>query len=78
VGKGDHGRLKVGFTVAVLRGRHDWQIGARPTLHAMQVILGLGGALALAIVQASRRVSTRPWYRRKVEQSGSGRLSDPA
>jgi hypothetical protein len=77
VSSGDYVRLSVGTVVKVRRGSIDWQIGARPTLHAVQIGFGIAALVGLGLLQRSWRERTRPWYRRRVGESASGRLPGP-
>jgi hypothetical protein len=52
----------------------EWTLGASPTIHWLHA-----GAIAMATLfvwtwYRARRRSSRPWFRRKVNESGSGRL----
>lgn len=68
------GPSRQGKVVAIRTGALGWQLGSWPTLHWVH-----GGIVSLLtisiwILYRVRRRSTRPWFRRTVTHSGSGRL----
>jgi hypothetical protein len=54
----------------------NWQIGAKATIRWWHALLVLGGAVAFQFWYVVRRKMTRPWFRRKLNENGSGALPD--
>ena len=77
IGGSDYASVDEGITVPVRRGSADnWDLGASPTLNWIH-----GGVVAVATfafwcIYLARRRSSRPWFRRKVNDNGTGRLPD--
>jgi hypothetical protein len=68
-----------GIAIVQVPGKRDYEIlGDRPTVHVALALvpLVLNGLLVLAYWLS--RQALRPWYERKVEDQGSGRLSNEA
>jgi len=63
--------------VAVRHGALGWKLGAQPTLSFAGALVPLIGVILLWFTYRRRRQTTRPWFRRRVEHHGSGRLPDP-
>jgi hypothetical protein len=66
----DFGRLQRGIKVPVRGG----QLGAGPTLAYPHVAIAMFLVMSLLVTYRLRRRASRPWYRRRVNDSGSGRL----
>ncbi len=64
-----------GERLPILRG-WGWELGARPTVPGWRLMVGLLLVIALPLIYKLRRVATRPWFRRKVVDKGSGRLTN--
>jgi hypothetical protein len=63
--------------VMIRRGALGWKLGARSTLSYSHGAVMLGLVLLFAFAYHSRRRSTRPWFRRRVDHRGAGRLPSP-
>jgi hypothetical protein len=74
VDEADYHRVGHGQTVAARRGGPDWSLGELPTLAIWQVIPTVSGVIVLWMLYHRRRHATRPWYRRRITDHGSGRL----
>jgi hypothetical protein len=75
IGGSDFLRVEVGYTVVVRKGvLFGWDLGGKPTLFVLTVGLSLLLTFGLALIYKGVRASTRPWFRRKVNHSGSGQL----
>ncbi len=70
----DYALAEVGTKLAVLCSSDGMALGNRPTMASSQVFYGLGAVGFLLILYARRRKSTRPWFRRAVNNKGTGRL----
>lgn len=71
----DFRRLEPGTDIVIREGiLFGWDVGNKPTLFAMTVALSLLLASMLPLLYVFRRASTRPWFRRKVNSSGTGQL----
>lgn len=78
VGESAYRALDRGSRVPVRRASYDnWNLGESPTLAIWHGLALVGIALVWAIMYAVRRRSTRPWFRRKVKETGPGRLPSP-
>jgi hypothetical protein len=71
--EGDHPQPK-SAQVEVRRGALDWKLGGAPTISYTRAIIAGFLVVSLWILYLMRRQSTRPWFRRKVQHSGSGRI----
>ncbi|CAN5823197.1 hypothetical protein BH11MYX2_BH11MYX2_26360 [soil metagenome] len=54
----------------------NWQLGAEATIRWWHALLMLSTAMSFAIWYAVRRKMTRPWFRRKLNENGSGPLPE--
>jgi hypothetical protein len=71
----DFDRAVVGSDIVVRKGvLFGWDIGNKPTLFFMTFLAGILLGPTLWLVYLVRRKSTRPWFRRRMTSSGSGRL----
>lgn len=70
----DFPRVSEHGTVAIRRGAFGWEIGGGGTLFFFHAIAAVLFSIALHIAYAFSRPASRPWYRRQVAHSGSGRL----
>ena len=70
VGHGSHVPLRYA-------GSTNWNLGAEPTFAIWHGVGIVGLCSVFWIAYPMRRRSTRPWFRRKVHDSGIGRLPDP-
>jgi hypothetical protein len=66
--KGEH--------LPILRNNSTWELGERPTMSYPRVVILIVLALGVMLLYKMRRVSSRPWFRRKVVDLGSGRLTN--
>ncbi len=77
ISQDDHANLHDGMTLPIRFASTDnWELGSGASIRWWH-----GGVLPLVasgfwLWYASRRKSSRPWFRRKVNESGSGRLPD--
>ncbi|MFN0249412.1 MAG: hypothetical protein ACKV2T_21175 [Kofleriaceae bacterium] len=55
----------------------NWNLGAEATLALWHSLVLLSIPIAFWIAYVARRRSSRPWFRRKVNESGAGKLPDP-
>ena len=55
----------------------NWKLGSSATLAWWHALIELGFASLFWLPYKVRRRSSRPWFRRKVNESGSGQLPDP-
>jgi hypothetical protein len=55
----------------------NWNLGAEPTLALWHTLFLFSIPITFWIVYFARRRSSRPWFRRKVNESGAGKLPDP-
>lgn len=71
------GEIQDEHTVPVIMtSRDNWQLGAKATLRWWHALGVLGTAITFALVYMGRRKMTRPWFRRKLNENGSGPLPD--
>jgi hypothetical protein len=70
----DYPRVGHGPTIPVRRGALDWRLGSQPTLSIWHVLVTGFGTLVVWTLYRRRRQASRPWYRRRVHEQGSGRL----
>lgn len=56
------------------RSYTNWNLGAEPTLAIWHSLFVFFLPIIFWVTYAWRRRSSRPWFRRKVNESGSGRL----
>lgn len=71
----DYKRVRPGTEVVIRKGvLSGWELGNKPTLFFLTIVGALLIVPAFALTYAVRRAKTRPWFRRKVNHSGSGRL----
>ncbi|HEV7558968.1 MAG TPA: hypothetical protein VGO00_26025 [Kofleriaceae bacterium] len=74
----DYVRVKPGTTLPARFGNgNNWGHGAYPTLGWIHSALIAISAAGVWLWYRGRRRSTRPWFRRKVNESGSGQLPEP-
>lgn len=74
----DYAWIDRGTTVEVRRANADnWNLGPTPTLHWIHGAVVFIASCAFWFVYMARRISSRPWFRRKVEETEPGRLPDP-
>jgi hypothetical protein len=77
VGEGAYHAVPTGARVATRRGSiGGWQLGARPTIGLLHASLATGLVFLLLFLEYKMRRATRPWFRRKVEETGSGELPE--
>ena len=75
----DYGGFHTGQSVAIRYASEDnWELGASPTITWWHGLIIAGAAIVFWIYYWLRRASSRPWFRRRVKESGSGRLPDRA
>ncbi len=68
-------RIEPGTDIVIRKGIFfGWDVGNKPTLFFMTVVMSLLLASLLPLLYLLRRTSTRPWFRRKVNNSGTGQL----
>lgn len=76
---GDYSNLGEGDTIPV---RHssatNWNLGSLPTIHWAHGVMLVITTAGFWISYKGRRRASRPWFRRKVNDQGSGRLPDSA
>lgn len=65
-------------TIPVRRGALNSSYGARPTAGTTHLLVAAIGTALLLIAYHRRRQGSRPWFRRRVDEQGSGRLSNPS
>lgn len=71
----DFKRVQVGSNLVVREGMlFGWDLGGKPTLFFLSVAISLFLTFGVALIYKGRRASTRPWFRRRVNHSGSGQL----
>jgi hypothetical protein len=63
-----------GERLPIRRGSYDWDLGAKASLTYPHLIVVLSFPLTMLVLYGHRRVKSRPWYRRKVVDTGQGRL----
>lgn len=78
VSEGDYKFISVGEQLPVRYGSgNNWELGRDATIawwHALFIVpIGMFALLLYRL----RRKGTRPWFRRKVNEGGSGKLPDP-
>jgi hypothetical protein len=74
----DYEEVHQGMTIPIRFGSEgNWALGEYATILWWHGLLVSGAAIALWLWYAARRRSSRPWFRRKVNDSGRGRLPDP-
>jgi hypothetical protein len=74
----DFNRVGRGIQIPVRIGSaNNWEIGSEATIHWMHALVLLLISSSFWIVYKIRRATSRPWFRRKVNESGGGRLPDP-
>ncbi|HEY1814825.1 MAG TPA: hypothetical protein VGG74_20905 [Kofleriaceae bacterium] len=56
----------------------NWQLGEAATIQWWHALMFAAVSIGSWLVYRARRRSSRPWFRRKVNESGSGRLPDRA
>jgi hypothetical protein len=75
----DFPNISAGTTVPIrFASEYNWNLGASPTISWWHGGLVLVTSIAFWCMYASRRRSSRPWFRRKVNESAAGRLPDIA
>jgi hypothetical protein len=57
--------------------RGNWNLGASPTMPWPLGAFVAAASIVFWVIYARRRVSSRPWFRRRVNDKGSGPLPDP-
>jgi hypothetical protein len=78
VDSSDYVRVGPGTTLPARFGSgNNWSLGAYPTLGWLHSALIAVTASGVWLWYRGRRRSTRPWFRRKVNDRGSGQLPDP-
>lgn len=55
----------------------NWNLGESATISILHGVLLFAAPYVFWIAYAIRRRASRPWFRRRVDDSGSGRLPDP-
>lgn len=70
----DFARLPATGKIAIRRGAFGWELGGGGALFFLHALAAVLFAFAIHIAYAIARPATRPWYRRRVAHSGSGRL----
>lgn len=70
VQKDDQTYVRVGFG-------GNWELGSRATIHWLHATTVALTAFIVWLVYRARRRSSRPWFRRKVNETGGGQLPDP-
>jgi hypothetical protein len=70
----DFDRAREGRILAIRKGAFDWQLGGWPTLTWFHGPIVVFFSFALVALYNTRRRSTRPWFKKKVVHTGSGRL----
>jgi hypothetical protein len=74
--RGDYERIREGTTIPIRYATEkNWDLGASATIRWHHGAIIVTAVIAFWIWYGLRRRSTRPWFRRKVNESGSGRLS---
>lgn len=74
----DYARVDVGSTIPVRRASpSNWNLGESPTIGMWHGIAMVVLCIALPLTYKLRRRSSRPWFRRKVNETGPGRLPSP-
>lgn len=74
----DYERVNIGDTVPIRRASAtNWNLGAAPTVYILHGIVVFSLPVSFWILYASRRRRSRPWFRRKVDESHAGRLPAP-
>lgn len=75
----DYARLRPGMTIAIrVASEENWKLGSSATIAWWHGLIVSGAAILFWIWYGSRRRSSRPWFRRKVNDAGVGRLPDAA
>lgn len=78
VSEDDFERVRAGTELPIrVVSRDSWSLGPRATINWWHALIIIPIALCVLIAYPLRRKATRPWFRRKVNESGSGRLPDP-
>ena len=77
VAAGDFGFIHDGKTLPIRVGSNDnWALGASATIGWLHGLILTATAIVFWIWYGARRRASRPWFRRKVNESGSGQLPD--
>jgi len=75
---GDWGKLVKGDKIPIRVGGGDnWALGSEAAIGPIHGGVDGGLVAIFWLTYRARRRSTRPWFRRKVNESGSGQLPDP-
>ncbi len=71
----DYNVIQVGNLVAIrLAGASNWNLGSRPTIHWAHGVFVSALPIVFWGLYVTRRRSSRPWFRRTVNEVGSGPL----
>lgn len=76
VGERAYHEVPTGARVATRRGGGSWQLGSGSTIRTLHAAIATGLVILLLVLEYQMRRATRPWFRRKVEDSGSGKLPE--
>jgi hypothetical protein len=67
-----------GIRVPIRLGSADnWNLGAAPTFHWLLGLVVAAASVGFWALYTARRRSSRPWFRRRVDEQGSGTLPEP-
>jgi hypothetical protein len=78
VSRGDYAFLQAGNRLPVRRASAtNWNLGASATIGIVHGVVVFLTPSAFWILYLARRRSSRPWFRRKLNERGPGRLPDP-
>lgn len=78
IDEGDYARIQRGTKLPIRGTGHNWELGSGATIAWYHALVLIVITLGYSTLYYLRRQTSRPWFRRKVIQSGnSGRLPDP-
>ncbi|HEY4057843.1 MAG TPA: hypothetical protein VGM39_14615 [Kofleriaceae bacterium] len=60
----------------VVASQTNWQLGAKATIRWWHALIILGSSIIFVFWYIARRKMTRPWFRRKLNENGSGPLPE--
>ena len=78
IAPGQYNRLHARSTIPIrIGGESNWELGTAATIGVWHAVTIAAGALAFWGLYNLRRARTRPWFRRRLDHAGHGRLPDP-
>ncbi|MBL9014130.1 MAG: hypothetical protein JNL83_08130 [Myxococcales bacterium] len=73
-----HMVVRVGDSIPIRVGSEtNWQLGSSATIGWIHAVILAGGSIAFWVYYTGRRARSRPWFRRRLDEKGDGRLSGP-